>query len=124
MPSDSRKYTTYRSNTSCTLSCSERSDRSTKCGLWVAKLATGPCNRQLDGNMLLVQQLSYQEKHEAYGMLRFSKPWKDRYRSLLSGPKISSAFLRVSSRDCLWALSSLMLAKNAPNCSYDRRLLA
>ena len=59
MPSDSRKYTTYRSNTSCTLSCSERSDRSTKCGLWVAKLATGPCNRQLDGNMLLVQQLSY-----------------------------------------------------------------
>jgi len=43
---------------------------------------------------------TYQEKHEAYGMLRFSKPWKDRYRSLLSGPKISSAFLRVSWLRC------------------------
>lgn len=92
-------------------------------------------------------------------MLRFSNPWNDKYRSLLSVPKISSAFLRVSwkimysncslilwlmnqldiqlhrfstvktipqrftSRVCFLAFSSLMLARNALNCSYDRRLL-
>jgi hypothetical protein len=39
---------------------------------------------------------TYKETYGAYGMLRFSKPRKDRYRSLFSGPKISSAFLRVS----------------------------
>ena len=81
-----------------------------------------------------------------YDKLRLSSPWNDMKRSLFSAPKISSAFLRVScgaavyvnmsnnsvkvlrksfgklelvptSRDCLWALSSLILARKAANCS-------
>jgi hypothetical protein len=35
----------------------------------------------------------------------------------------SSWKLKVTTWDCLWALSSLMLARKAANCSYERRLL-
>lgn len=90
--------------------------------IWIItgpKLAAGPSDPQLDKvanaatslSLQSQQQLAYPISVAGRGnsiglakrhvkpyatMLRFSRPWKDRYRSLLSGPKISSAFLRVS----------------------------